>query len=55
MKIDYSVRAGIAFSLTSFGALFGTPVTGALLGNTFPWWRTIVFSGVRFQLRGNVV
>ena len=37
---------GVAFFLTSFGSLFGTPVQGALLGTTFPWSRPIVFSAV---------
>ena len=37
---------GVAFFLTSFGSLFGTPVQGALLGTTFPWSRPIIFSAV---------
>ncbi|KAJ3572737.1 hypothetical protein NP233_g2893 [Leucocoprinus birnbaumii] len=43
---EVGVRFGIAFSLTSFGALMGSPIDGALLGNTFPWIRPITFSGV---------
>ena len=40
------IRFGIAFSLTSVGALMGNPIDGALLGKTFPWIRPITFSGV---------
>ncbi|KAJ3493148.1 hypothetical protein NLJ89_g11085 [Agrocybe chaxingu] len=43
---EVGVRFGIAFSLTAFGALIGTPVTGALLGDHFRWNKPIIFSGV---------
>ncbi|THU98498.1 MFS general substrate transporter [Dendrothele bispora CBS 962.96] len=41
-----SVRFGIAFALTGIGALTGTPITGALLGETFPWSKALIWSGV---------
>ncbi|CAA7262221.1 unnamed protein product [Cyclocybe aegerita] len=41
---EVGVRFGIAFSLTAFGALIGTPVTGALLGPHFDWNKPIIFS-----------
>ncbi|KAL9708574.1 hypothetical protein Ac2012v2_008261 [Leucoagaricus gongylophorus] len=43
---EVGIRFGIAFSLTSVGALMGNPIDGALLGKTFPWIRPITFSGV---------
>ncbi|THH06902.1 hypothetical protein EW146_g9475, partial [Bondarzewia mesenterica] len=36
--------SGWLFFVTSFGALTGTPIDGALLGETFPWYKAIVFS-----------
>ncbi|KAF8882584.1 MFS general substrate transporter [Infundibulicybe gibba] len=46
---EVGIRFGIAFSLTSFGALMGNPIDGALLGETFPWIKPITFSGVGFS------
>ncbi|KAI0031761.1 major facilitator superfamily domain-containing protein [Vararia minispora EC-137] len=43
---EIGTRVGIAYGLSCLGTLTGTPVDGALLGDTFPWWRAIVFSGV---------
>ena len=37
---------GIAFFVTSFACLTGTPIDGALLNHTFPWFKPIIFSGV---------
>ncbi|ETW84736.1 MFS monocarboxylate transporter [Heterobasidion irregulare TC 32-1] len=45
-KGEIGLRMGVAFFLTSFGSLFGTPVQGALLGTTFTWSRPIIFSAV---------
>ncbi|KXN80861.1 Riboflavin transporter MCH5 [Leucoagaricus sp. SymC.cos] len=45
---EVGVWFGIAFSLTSVGALMGNPIDGALLGETFPWIRPITFSSVGF-------
>jgi MCP family monocarboxylic acid transporter-like MFS transporter 10 len=42
---------GIAFSVVGIAMLIGTPIEGALLdrttGDTFIWWKAILFSGVR--------
>ncbi|THH13647.1 hypothetical protein EW146_g6593 [Bondarzewia mesenterica] len=43
---EVGIRFGIAFFLTAFGALTGTPINGTLLGTDFPWSKAIVFSGV---------
>ncbi|KAF5372624.1 hypothetical protein D9758_005190 [Tetrapyrgos nigripes] len=43
---EVGVRFGIAFALTGFGALTGTPITGALLGTTLPWSKALIWSGV---------
>ncbi|KAF8994417.1 major facilitator superfamily domain-containing protein [Cyathus striatus] len=51
---ELGVRFGISFAVSGIGALIGNPVDGALLGNTFPWWRAIVFSAVTV-LGGNVL
>ncbi|KIJ65812.1 hypothetical protein HYDPIDRAFT_174676 [Hydnomerulius pinastri MD-312] len=45
---EIGIRFGIAFSLTGLGALTGAPINGALLGQTFPWYKAIIFSGVAF-------
>ncbi|KAI0696992.1 MFS general substrate transporter [Cerioporus squamosus] len=42
---ELGARFGPAYLIASFGALSGTPISGALLGHTFPWWKTIVFCG----------
>ncbi|KAF8999606.1 MFS general substrate transporter [Cyathus striatus] len=41
---ELGVRFGISFAVSGIGSLIGTPVDGALLGDTFPWWRAITFS-----------
>ncbi|KAH7890615.1 MFS general substrate transporter [Phlebopus sp. FC_14] len=46
---EIGIRFGIAFSLTGLGALTGAPINGALLGQTFPWFKPIIFSGVRLK------
>ncbi|KAF8994416.1 MFS general substrate transporter [Cyathus striatus] len=51
---ELGVRFGISFAMSGIGALIGNPVDGTLLGNTFPWWRAIVFSAVTV-LGGNVL
>ncbi|KAI0311458.1 MFS general substrate transporter [Amylostereum chailletii] len=43
---EIGTRVGLAFFLTSVGTLTGNPIDGALLGDTFPWGRALVFSGV---------
>ncbi|KIJ30594.1 hypothetical protein M422DRAFT_53686 [Sphaerobolus stellatus SS14] len=47
---EVGVRFGIAFFVTSFGALTGTPIDGSLLDETFPWFKPIIFSGVAILL-----
>ncbi|KAJ3808529.1 MFS general substrate transporter [Lentinula aff. lateritia] len=43
---EMGIRLGLAYFIGSFGILAGNPIAGALLGETFPWWRPIVFSAV---------
>ncbi|KAL0565459.1 hypothetical protein V5O48_016566 [Marasmius crinis-equi] len=43
---EIGFRLGLGFFICSVAILTGTPVEGALLGHTFPWWRPIVFAGV---------
>ncbi|TFK45966.1 MFS general substrate transporter [Heliocybe sulcata] len=40
------IRMGVGFFLTSFANLTGTPINGVLLGDTFAWWKPILFSGI---------
>ncbi|KAF9228324.1 MFS general substrate transporter [Gyrodon lividus] len=47
---EIGIRFGVAFSLTGLGALTGAPINGALLGQTFPWYKPIIFSGVAVLL-----
>ncbi|CAA7270140.1 unnamed protein product [Cyclocybe aegerita] len=42
---EIGIRFGLAFSLSGFGALVGSPVTGALLGSRFAWTNAIAFNG----------
>ncbi|PWN46924.1 MFS general substrate transporter [Violaceomyces palustris] len=41
-------RNGMMFAIGSFGGLFGTPISGALLGDppNYRWWAASSFSGV---------
>ncbi|KAF7419342.1 hypothetical protein PC9H_001929 [Pleurotus ostreatus] len=43
---EVGIRFGIAFFIAAFGAFTGTPINGAILGSTFAWPRSIIFSGV---------
>ncbi|KAI0829934.1 MFS general substrate transporter [Trametes gibbosa] len=43
---ELGARMGIAFALYGVGSLIGTPISGALLTDSFIWWRPAVFSGV---------
>ena len=40
--------SGLPFAVLSIGALVGTPITGALVGNgpDFHWWKASTFSGI---------
>ncbi|KAF4588805.1 hypothetical protein EYR40_010360 [Pleurotus pulmonarius] len=42
---EVGVRFGVGFFMTAFGALIGTPIDGALLGESFTWYKPIIFSG----------
>ncbi|TFY68477.1 hypothetical protein EVG20_g3537 [Dentipellis fragilis] len=50
----HSVRLGLAFFLAAPGALIGAPINGYLLGDTFPWSKTILFSAI-IILAGTVI
>jgi hypothetical protein len=41
---EAGIRLGLAYSIGSVGALTGTPITGELLGTTFPWFKPTAFS-----------
>ncbi|TFY78804.1 hypothetical protein EWM64_g5208 [Hericium alpestre] len=43
---EIGVRLGLAFFLASPGALVGAPINGYLLGETFDWSKTILFSAI---------
>ncbi|KAA1479107.1 MFS general substrate transporter [Dentipellis sp. KUC8613] len=43
---EIGVRLGLAFFLAAPGALVGAPINGYLLGDTFPWSKTILFSAI---------
>ncbi|KAK7047437.1 hypothetical protein VNI00_006668 [Paramarasmius palmivorus] len=43
---EIGIRMGLAYFISSVGSLTGTPIDGALLGQSFAWWRPITFSGV---------
>ncbi|RDB22327.1 Riboflavin transporter MCH5 [Hypsizygus marmoreus] len=43
---EVGVRMGVYFSFIAAAALFGQPISGALLTKEFIWWRGTVFSGV---------
>ncbi|KAJ4469280.1 MFS general substrate transporter [Lentinula aciculospora] len=43
---EMGIRLGLAYCIASLGILTGNPIAGALLGETFPWWRPIVFGAV---------
>ncbi|EMD32180.1 hypothetical protein CERSUDRAFT_58834 [Gelatoporia subvermispora B] len=44
---ELSTCMGVGFFATSFGLLLGSPISGALLGPSFAWFKPIVFSSVR--------
>lgn len=46
---EIGMRLGFSFVAASFGALVGTPIVGALLGDDpadFKWWAASTFSAV---------
>ncbi|KAF5378130.1 hypothetical protein D9615_007571 [Tricholomella constricta] len=42
---EVGIRMGLYFSFIAAAALFGQPISGALLTDKFIWWRGTVFSG----------
>ncbi|KAG2158050.1 major facilitator superfamily domain-containing protein [Suillus bovinus] len=49
---ELGARMGIAFFISGFGALIGTPISGALLTSNYTWWIPAVFSGVASVIGG---
>ncbi|KAI0027978.1 major facilitator superfamily domain-containing protein [Vararia minispora EC-137] len=45
---EAGMRAGLSFTISSFGPLIGGPINGALLGNKLAWNKTIIFTGASF-------
>ncbi|GLB42998.1 putative MFS general substrate transporter [Lyophyllum shimeji] len=43
---EVGIRMGFYFTMQAAAALFGQPISGALLTERFVWWRPTVFSGV---------
>jgi len=43
---EMGVRVGLGFFGSAFGALTGTPIAGALLGDDLQWWKPSVFAGI---------
>ncbi|VDB94433.1 unnamed protein product [Peniophora sp. CBMAI 1063] len=43
---EVGVRVGLGFAIAAIGALTGNPIVGALLGDSFDWGKTIIFSAV---------
>ncbi|KAF8076825.1 MFS general substrate transporter [Lyophyllum atratum] len=43
---EVGVRIGLSFASTALGALTGTPIDGALLGHTFPWFKAVLFNAL---------
>ncbi|KAL1743353.1 major facilitator superfamily domain-containing protein [Schizophyllum fasciatum] len=39
-------RLGVSLTPVGVGSFFGPPISGAILGPNYDWWKTIVFSGV---------
>jgi hypothetical protein len=42
----YRTRAGLSFTMGACGSLIGNPINGELLGDSFAWNNTIIFTGV---------
>ncbi|KAF8063586.1 major facilitator superfamily domain-containing protein [Lyophyllum atratum] len=43
---EVGIRLGFYFTMQAVAALFGQPISGALLTSKFIWWRSTVFAGV---------
>ncbi|KAF4586380.1 hypothetical protein EYR38_010656 [Pleurotus pulmonarius] len=46
---EVGIRFGVGYFMSAFGALIGTPINGALLGETFLWSKPIIFSGIQIE------
>ncbi|KAH7910238.1 MFS general substrate transporter [Hygrophoropsis aurantiaca] len=44
---EFGARMGIMCAFMAFGGLIGTPISGAILGDNYIWWRAALFNGVR--------
>jgi len=43
---EMGVRMGVGFGIAGLGGLIGSPISGALLGPQYIWWKGSVFSGI---------
>lgn len=43
---EIGARMGVAFAVSAFGGLIGSPICGALLGDSYTWWKPAVFAGI---------
>lgn len=43
---EIGMRTGVTFLVGGIASLAGTPVTGAVLGADFDWWKAIVLAAV---------
>ncbi|KAL1716164.1 major facilitator superfamily domain-containing protein [Schizophyllum commune] len=43
-------RLGVSLVPVGIGSFVGPPISGAILGRHYDWWKTIVFSGVSGQI-----
>ncbi|KZV88828.1 MFS general substrate transporter [Exidia glandulosa HHB12029] len=48
---DLGARTGIGYLFVGLGSLCSSPISGALLGPQYEWWKANVFSAVRPRLR----
>ncbi|EKM56382.1 uncharacterized protein PHACADRAFT_118039 [Phanerochaete carnosa HHB-10118-sp] len=42
---EIGARMGVAFAAAAFGGLIGSPIAGALLGDSNTWWKPAIFAG----------
>ncbi|GJE93676.1 MFS general substrate transporter [Phanerochaete sordida] len=43
---EIGARMGVAFAFAAIGGLIGSPIAGALLGDSYVWWKPAVFAGI---------
>lgn len=51
---EAGVRIGVGFFIISYPILTGTPINGALLGDNYQWYKTLLFSGILMSV-GSVI